>query len=354
MRKPKKASSLEENKVSDQDDMLEADDELEPVLSEDDDEEDGAWVEEGVAAPFAEDAVAVDVVNTDVDWEAVKLKKSSAVHDVVQIYLQDIRRSAQLLTAAEELDLARKARAGDFAARQRMIECNLRLVVNVAKHYMTRGMPLADLIEEGNIGLMRALDKFNPDFGYRFSTYAIWWIRRKIERSIINQTRTIRLPSHVVRELNIVLKSVRKLESEGNGVPKDVDVAEKSGKSLEEARSLLALNEPIASLDSILAIDPSITLGDSLTDNTDVSAEERVQQHEVGLLVQKWLYELNPKERYIIERRFGLSGYEPITLEALAGEIGVTRERVRQIQVDALNRLRKILIRFRIEAENLY
>lgn len=351
-RKPKPSSSSDEIIVSDLEVAASSElEELDAVPLAIDEDEDDAWVEEGVAT-FAEEAVAVEVI-TDVDWESIEVKRTGPVYDVVQFYLQDIRR-ARLLTAEEELALSRRVRDGDFEARQRMIECNLRLVVNVAKHYMTRGMPLADLIEEGNIGLMRALDKFNPELGYRFSTYAIWWIRRKIERSIINQTRTIRLPSHVIRELNIVLKTVRQLESQGKGQAKELDVAQASGKSLEEARNLLALNEAMASLDSVLTVDPNITLGDSIADLNEVSAEDRVQQHEVGNLVQKWLYQLSPKERYIIERRFGLSGYEAVTLEHLAGEIGVTRERIRQVQVEALNRLRKVLIRYRVEADTLY
>jgi RNA polymerase nonessential primary-like sigma factor len=355
-RRPKKSSSSPEEHIQsdlDHSTSLDTEDTENPVLAADeDDEDDASWVDEGVALPFVEEGIAIEVAVSEVDWET-ESKKSGAVYDVVQFYLQDIRK-ARLLTAEEELELSKKARDGDFEARQRMIECNLRLVVNVAKHYMTRGMPLADLIEEGNIGLMRALDKFNPDLGYRFSTYAIWWIRRKIERSIINQTRTIRLPSHVIRELNIVLRTVRQLEAQGKGQAKDIDVAEASGKTLEEARNLLTLNESMASLDSVLTVDPSITLGDSIADTNEVSAEEKVQHQEVGALVQKWLFQLNPKERYIIERRFGLSGYEAVTLETLAGEIGVTRERIRQVQVEALSRLRKVLIRYRVEADTLY
>jgi RNA polymerase nonessential primary-like sigma factor len=353
-RKTKNAASSIETPpvVMDEETGLATSDLQEKQLKGEEEDDDDAWVEEGVESPFSEEAVAIEAA-TEVEWEQVEVKQNSAVYDVVQFYLQDIRR-ARLLTAEEELALSRRAKAGDFEARQKMIECNLRLVVNVAKHYMSRGMPLADLIEEGNIGLMRALDKFNPELGYRFSTYAIWWIRRKIERSIINQTRTIRLPSHVIRELNIVLKTVRQLESTGEGQANDLDVAQASGKTLEEARHLLVLNESMASLDSVLTVDPNITLGDSIQDANEVSAEDRVQQNEVGHLVQKWLYQLSPKERYIIERRFGLSGYEAVTLEHLAGEIGVTRERVRQVQVEALTRLRKVLVRFRVEADSLY
>lgn len=264
--------------------------------------------------------------------------------DVTQIYLHEIGLNP-LFSPEEELHYARRAAQGEFAARQKMIERNLRLVVNIAKHYLNRGVPLLDLVEEGNLGLMHALDKFDPERGFRFSTYATWWIRQNIERSIMNQSRTIRLPVHVIKELNLVLRAKRHLETHGEREAGIDDIAHLLGRPAQEVRGVLAHNEHMASLDAPLDIDPMLSIGESISDETSVNPEAGLQAQELESLVQQWLEQLNDKQRIVIERRFGLNSQEVCTLEELAGHLGLTRERVRQIQLEALGQLRRILRR---------
>ena len=264
--------------------------------------------------------------------------------DTTQLYLHQIGLN-RLFTPEEELRFARRAAAGNFAARQKMIEHNLRLVVNVAKGYLNRGVPLLDLVEEGNLGLMHALDKFDPERGFRFSTYATWWIRQNIERSIMNQSRTIRLPVHVIRELNIVLRAKRHLEAHSKCEPTVEDIAHLVGKDSEEVRQVLMHSEYTASLDTPLDIDPMLSLGESIADESSMSPELQLHATEVESLVREWLAELNEKQRMVIERRFGLNGRELLTLEQLAATLDLTRERVRQIQLESLAQLRNILDR---------
>jgi RNA polymerase nonessential primary-like sigma factor len=238
--------------------------------------------------------------------------------DVTQIYLHEIGLNP-LFSPEEELQYARRAARGDFAARQKMIERNLRLVVNIAKHYVNRSVPLLDLIEEGNLGLMHALDKYDPERGFRFSTYATWWIRQNIERAIMNQSRTIRLPVHVIKELNLVLRAKRHLEAHGEREASTDDIAH------------------------LLDIDPMLSIGESISDEQSVNPEAGMHSQEIEALVKQWLEQLNDKQRTVIERRFGLNNQEVCTLEDLAGHLGLTRERVRQIQLEALGQLRRIL-----------
>ena len=273
--------------------------------------------------------------------------------DVTQIYLNDIGR-AELLTAQEEVQLARKIREGDFAARQTMIERNLRLVVNIAKHYANRGLTLLDLVEEGNLGLIHALEKFDPERGFRFSTYATWWIRQNIERAIMNQSRTIRLPVHVIKELNIYLRAQRHLETHGVTDYGPEDVASLTGHDVEEVRRVLALNERVASLDAPLDIDPSLSLGEAIADEHSEQPEEILQHLEIETHVHEWMAQLNDKQRWVIERRFGLNNYDIATLEDLASELKVTRERVRQIQMEALRVLRQMLKRKGVSKDELF
>ena len=264
--------------------------------------------------------------------------------DVTQLYLNEIGANP-LLTAEEELALARRLRAGDFPARQTLIERNLRLVVNIAKHYLNRGIPLLDLVEEGNLGLIHALEKFDPERGFRFSTYATWWIRQNIERAIMNQSRTIRLPVHVVKELNQVLRTKRQLEAMSNGDATVDDVARRMELPVSEVRAILALNEHTASLDAPLDIDPTLSIGESLADEDAETPEVQIQDLEVETLVREWIGQLSEKQRMVIRHRYGIDECEVQTLEELADALELTRERVRQIQLEALGQLRRIIKR---------
>ena len=297
-----------------------------------DEETDG----EAAAEPLAEPLAAAQPEPAEPETEFLS--------DVTQIYLHEIGLNP-LFSPEEELHYARRAAQGEFAARQKMIERNLRLVVNIAKHYLSRGVPLLDLVEEGNLGLMHALDKFDPERGFRFSTYATWWIRQNIERAIMNQSRTIRLPVHVIKELNLVLRAKRHLETHGEREAGIDDIAHLLGKPAEEVRGVLAHNEHMASLDAPLDIDPMLSIGESISDEQSVNPEAGLQAQELESLVQQWLEQLNDKQRIVIERRFGLNSQEVCTLEELAGYLGLTRERVRQIQLEALGQLRRILRR---------
>jgi RNA polymerase nonessential primary-like sigma factor len=273
--------------------------------------------------------------------------------DATQLYLSEIGFSP-LLTAEEERYFARLALKGDAAARKRMIESNLRLVVKISRRYLNRGLSLLDLIEEGNLGLIRAVEKFDPERGFRFSTYATWWIRQTIERAIMNQTRTIRLPIHVVKELNIYLRAARELTQKLDHEPSAEEIAALVDRPVEDVKRMLGLNERVSSVDVPLGPDSDRSLLDTIADQQVSDPAELLQDDDMRMSIAAWLEELSEKQREVIARRFGLAGYEGATLEEVGREIGLTRERVRQIQVEALRRLREILERQGLTGEAIF
>ncbi len=287
-----------------------------------------------------------------------RARRSSTAHlqktlDATQLYLNEIGFSP-LLTAEEEVHFARLALKGDEAGRKRMIESNLRLVVKIARRYVNRGLSLLDLIEEGNLGLIRAVEKFDPERGFRFSTYATWWIRQTIERAIMNQTRTIRLPIHVVKELNVYLRAARELTQKLDHEPSAEEIAELLDKPVEDVKRMLGLNERVASVDMPLGPDSDKSLLDTIADVQVSDPAELLQDDDLRESIAQWLGELTEKQREVVARRFGLGGYETSTLEEVGREIGLTRERVRQIQVEALKRLRDILERHGLTGEAIF
>ena len=273
--------------------------------------------------------------------------------DATQIYLNEIGFSP-LLTPQEEVHFARLAIKGDEQGRKRMIESNLRLVVKIARRYVNRGLTLLDLIEEGNLGLIRAVEKFDPERGFRFSTYATWWIRQTIERAIMNQTRTIRLPIHVVKELNVYLRAARELTQKLDHEPTADEIAELLDKPIDDVKRMLGLNERVTSVDTPLGPDSDKSLLDTIPDQRVSDPAELLQDHDMRSSIDAWLDELSDKQREVLARRFGLRGFEAATLEEVGREIGLTRERVRQIQVEALRRLREIMERQGLNEQSVF
>ncbi len=272
--------------------------------------------------------------------------------DATRLYLNEIG-FASLLTAEEEVKYSRMAQKGIDEGRKRMIECNLRLVVKIARRYLNRGLPLLDLIEEGNLGLIRAVEKFDPERGFRFSTYATWWIRQTIERGLMNQTRTIRLPIHVVKEINIYLRAARELTQKLDHEPTPEEIAEALDKPVEDVQKMFGLNERISSIDVPMGTDADRPLLDAIPDTVNPEPFAFLQDENMRDNLDKWMLQLNDKQREVVDRRFGLHGYDTATLEEVGNEIGVTRERVRQIQLEALKRLREILEKDGYTSESL-
>jgi len=274
--------------------------------------------------------------------QTAKPKSTPRVHkdlDATQLYLNEIGFSP-LLTAEEEVYFARQALRGVDSGRKRMIESNLRLVVKISRRYLNRGLSLLDLIEEGNLGLIRAVEKFDPERGFRFSTYATWWIRQTIERAIMNQTRTIRLPIHVVKELNVYLRAARELSQKLDHEPSHEEIAQLLDKPVADVKRMMGLNERVTSVEAPLGPDSERSILDTFADERQADPAEQLQDSDLRSNIDHWLSELSEKQREVISRRFGLRGYEMSTLEEVGREIGLTRERVRQIQVEALRRLR--------------
>jgi RNA polymerase nonessential primary-like sigma factor len=273
--------------------------------------------------------------------------------DATQLYLNEIGYSP-LLTADEEKYFSRLALKGDDSARRRMIESNLRLVVKISRRYINRGLTLLDLIEEGNLGLIRAVEKFDPERGFRFSTYATWWIRQTIERGIMNQTRTIRLPIHVVKELNVYLRAARELTQKLDHEPSAEEIADMLDRPASDVKRLLGLNERVTSMDTPVGPESDRSVVDTVADTHESDPSQLLQDSDIKDSIADWLDELSEKQREVLSRRFGLRGYETSTLEEVGREIGLTRERVRQIQVEALRRLRSIMENNGLSSDSLF
>jgi len=267
--------------------------------------------------------------------------------DPTHIYLRELG-FKPLLSATEELRVAREVKKGKKAARIKMIESNLRLVVKIARHYCHRGLAFLDLIEEGNLGLMTAVEKFDPERGFRFSTYATWWIRQTIERAIMNQSRTVRLPIHVIKELNIYLRAGKKLSLELDHKATPEEIADRIDKPVTEIREILSLAPDTISIDTPIMQDSQKTLVDVISDEHNIDPMHLVQQEDLEIHITKWLHLLSDREREVIIRRFGLQGHDRGTLEEVGVAVGLTRERVRQLQLAGLKKLRHI-----VEAEGL-
>ncbi|WP_246109328.1 RNA polymerase sigma factor RpoS [Reinekea thalattae] len=302
------------------------------------------------------ESFATDTVDTDDGEFQDALNANSDIQrslDATQLYLNEIGFSP-LLTPDEEVYFARLARKGEASGRKRMIESNLRLVVKIARRYLNRGLTLLDLIEEGNLGLIRAVEKFDPERGFRFSTYATWWIRQTIERAIMNQTRTIRLPIHVVKELNVYLRAARELSQKLDHEPTAEDIAFLLEKPVEDVKKMLALNERVTSVDTPIGPSSEKSLLDTIADDQANDPSDALQEENLKASIDRWLDDLSEKQREVVARRFGLRGYETSTLEDVGREIGLTRERVRQIQVESLKRLREIMEKQGLDATSLF
>ena len=302
---------------------------LEPGLEVERNQERGGghrWAPPSASQPHAGDALS-----------------SAPSMDLTRLYLNEIG-AAKLLTADEEKHYARLVQAGNAEAKTTMIRCNLRLVVKIARRYLNRGLSLLDLVEEGNLGLIRAVEKFDPERGFRFSTYATWWIRQTIERALMNQVRTIRLPVHVAKDISTFFRVNRQLRQTLDRDPTAPELAAAMDRPLEDIHLMLLQNERTTSADTPLASDSDRTVVEMLTEGEVADPLHRSGESNLHSQLDRWLGQLSEKQQEVVVRRFGLRGHDAATLEEVGNAIGLTRERVRQIQVEALARLRAILL----------
>lgn len=308
---------------------------------------------DSVDSPFDDDASHATPDTAPASRRTDRVDGAESHWDATRLYLNEIGASP-LLSAEEEAHYSRLARRGDGSARRRMIESNLRLVVKVARRYLNRGLSLLDLIEEGNLGLMHAVEKFDPERGFRFSTYAIWWIRQNMDRAIMNQSRTIRLPVHVAKAINSCLRAQRTLTQQLDHEPSAEELAAHLDRPADEVRDVLALRETTVSVDDSHGRDADTSLLDCIPDENNRDPLDLLADDDLHTKMEGWLGQLNGKQRAVLERRFGLNGRATGTLDQIGAEIGVTRERVRQIQLEALGRLREILEGEGVSAEALF
>ncbi len=273
--------------------------------------------------------------------------------EVDRLYFSQIGYSP-LLTGEEEIHYGRLVQQGDEAARKRMIESNLRLVVKIAKRYIKRGLSLLDLIEEGNIGLIRAVEKFDPERGFRFSTYASWWIRQTIERALMDQVRIVRLPVHVLKQVNHCRRGYYKLMRELDREPTMKEVADDVNMPVKTVQKLFGMSEWITSIDAPMNWSSrGKSMMEYLHDEQCADPADEQQSRDLKRYIDLWMSQLNEKQRFVLERRFGLYDKSVATLEELGGDLGLTRERVRQIQLEAMRRLRRIIRRGRVPLDVL-
>jgi RNA polymerase primary sigma factor len=291
---------------------------------------------------FNESEPGASEFEEEIEGEEVKLPESEHFDDAIKLYLREIQKT-KLLTADEERELAGRIAKGDKAARDKMIESNLRLVVKIAKRYINRGLPFLDLIEEGNMGLIKAVERFKLSKECRFSTYATWWIRQSIERALVNQSRTIRLPVHVSDDINRMLRVTRELVQRMNREPSVKEVAAEMEASSVYVRRLMVLLKKTYSIERPMGENNDYFLLDTIEDTSTISPAvllEDVNKYEV---ISKWFDTLSETEKKILTLRFGLADKEPETLDTIGRSFGVTRERIRQIEAKSLEKLRKIV-----------
>jgi RNA polymerase sigma factor (sigma-70 family) len=293
------------------------------------------------------DNLELDENDEEKDSEDQEQKEVTAEYephsvDAIKLYLKDIQKTT-LLTAEQERALARRIEQGDMAARDKMIESNLRLVVKIAKRYMNRGLPFLDLIEEGNLGLIKAVERFKLSKECRFSTYATWWIRQSIERALVNQSRTIRLPVHISDEINKLIKITRELVNGLNREPQVKEVAEAMDVEPAYVRRLMVLLKKTYSIEHPMGENSDYSLIDTIEDSSAINPLELTEQLNKYRVVSDLIDGLNDNEKEILALRFGLNDREPQTLDTIGRQFGVTRERIRQIESKSLEKLRAIL-----------